>query len=246
MGITFASASSENLYNTSGSPISTAPFSMACWFNTTEMTNGKTLMSIGANGEPNFHHDMLLTGSGPGNTAGVQSFTDTGNDFALTSTSYSSGVWHHVAGVFAATNSRTVQLDAAGKGTDTGTRAVTGKDSVTIGMTSDSSPTNYMDGIIAVPCVWDVALTDDDVLALASGAHPLTVRPANIQAFWELAHVTDLRDPVGDFDLTASGGATAEDPPAVHVPFPLICAAAGAAMGNSQWYYRMLARRRSA
>ena len=47
-----------------------------------------------------------------------------------------------------------------------------------------------MAGRIAEAAIWNVALTDSEVQALASGVSPLRVRPESLQAYWPLFAVT--------------------------------------------------------
>lgn len=50
----------------------------------------------------------------------------------------------------------------------------------------DGAGTQQLDGRVAHATVWNAALTDNEVLMLAQGYHPLTIRPGNLAGYWPL------------------------------------------------------------
>jgi len=48
------------------------------------------------------------------------------------------------------------------------------------------SVVNPVDGYVRLPAIWNDALSDSDIMLLAMGAHPRTVRPDALVAYWEL------------------------------------------------------------
>lgn len=196
MARSFASASSRYL-SYAGAITGTAPFTMACWFNSTTMGTVKTLMSANTAGSANQVH-WLRTSAG--NKIEAFSRTTTADSGVSTGT-YSSGVWAHAAGVYAATNSRTAYLDGVAGSTGTVNKVTAGIDTFYIGRYS--STTQYMNGSIAEAGVWNVALTAAEVAMLAKGYSPLFVRPASLVAYWPLVgRCSPEIDFAGGFNLT--------------------------------------------
>jgi len=78
---------------------------------------------------------------------------------------------------------------------------------------------NYFDGRIAEVTVWSVALTDAEIAALGKGAHPYTVRPANIVGYWPLWTSNSGVDLSGGGNhMTATGTTVADHAPVAKRP----------------------------
>jgi hypothetical protein len=99
---------------------------------------------------------------------------------ATTSTSITStGVWVHVAGVFASAIDRAVYLNGGGKGTNT---TDPGGSSTALNTTSfgaravNNTFDQFVNGYLKDLAVWNAALTDNEVAALSNGVSPLHVR----------------------------------------------------------------------
>lgn len=145
-----------------------------------------------------------------------------GENSARTVATVSVNTWHHVAAVFAAINDRAAFLDGANKVSDANTRTPVGLDITSIGRRGHSAPALYFSGRIAEVGVWNVALTDDEILSLAKGMPPCMVRPANLVPCWELMG-TDSPEPDanGGFPMTLYASPTkADHPPGVFRPAP--------------------------
>ncbi len=85
--------------------------------------------------------------------------------------------WHHAVGLFVDTDSRFAFLDGTKSSVDNNTTFTDGLDEVNIGYIGFAAgDTDFFNGIIAEFGMWDVALTDREVAALAAGASPLMIR----------------------------------------------------------------------
>lgn len=133
---------------------------------------------------------------------------------AITSTSFTEGVWSHICALFVTTTDRRILLDAGGKGTSNANVSPAGLDRTAIGRLIRSSPGGHCGGDIAEVAIWDLSAwpgaTNSDkadnfekiLPSLVKGATPDTY-PLGLVAYWDL--VRGLNDKVGGYNLTASG-----------------------------------------
>lgn len=112
-----------------------------------------------------------------------------------------------------------------------------------------------MVGLIAFPAIWNVALDDREVAALAAGIPPWMIRPASLVACWPMPGDSDGNEKnwwPGSYELTENGtvGVGSSNPPIV-MPFPWmrpglseVIAGGGGGGPAAQDYYLLRARRR--
>lgn len=218
MARSFASASSQYLRIASNLGELQNPLTFHCWFNSTNMTSAQILMSLCNIGAATGRYSLAIRGDLAGDP--VRVFKDNDSNIsgsANTTTGYSSGVWGAAAAVFASNTSRTVYNNGGGSASNTSNISNPTPDVFLLGAQEINSGTQlYTDGIIAFPAVWNIALPAAAILMLAKGAHPLSVYPDNLIAFWPLDEKTGgARDIVGGYNLTASASEPtwAPDPP---------------------------------
>jgi hypothetical protein len=140
----------------------------------------------------------------PGSVAGTQVS-------ATTTTTCSLNTWNHAAGVFTTTNSRTAYLNGGGKSTDTTTGGLQNIfNRINFGARVRTSTTpdagTYYNGKLAEIGIWDVALTDAEILTLASGVKPTSVRPQSLISYIPI--IRTVIDHIDDGTITQSGGAS--------------------------------------
>lgn len=145
--------------------------------------------------------------------ATTQNFLTVAN--ADTSSGFSAGSWQHAAAVFGSSTDRRAFLNGGSKGTNaTSVTDPSGLDSVAVGAFAGAH-TFPMFGLIAHAAIWNIALSDAEVAALAAGAHPMMVRPEALVAYWPMfdEHASQI-DWVGGVTLTVAGNPTkaASDP----------------------------------
>lgn len=122
------------------------------------------------------------------------------SNFTLTA-----GTWYHIAGVFAADNDRKIYVDGDEKASDNGVSVPAGLDTTAIADLYHNLPNNYeFDGRIAEAAIWNAALSDDELVALAKGYSPLFIRPQNLVFYVPLIRNND-EDIIGGLSLTAEG-----------------------------------------
>jgi hypothetical protein len=135
-----------------------------------------------------------------------------------TSTGYSANTWHHACVVFSATNSRSVYLDGGGKATETTETGNPIVDRTGIGVVYRNTPAAYTDGRIAEAGIWNVALTDAEVAALANGVSPALIQPQSLKLYSPLIRNPSLDPLHGDLLSVGNGPLTvATHPRIIHI-----------------------------
>jgi hypothetical protein len=106
--------------------------------------------------------------------SGLGYTTDTINIITL-------GKWHHAAGIFFSDTDRTVILDGslANKGVGTTSAPVSGMNTTRLG-SNGRFPGNYWDGLLFWGFIWEVALSEQQVVRLAQGTRPWEIEPQGI------------------------------------------------------------------
>lgn len=217
----FDDASSQYLTYT-GAAVTTTPLTLACWFYSNDTAAAQGLVALGYSDAVDTSRFVLTAN---GNIAG-DPVRATAHDAgtihpAVTTTGYSANTWHHACGVFASSTSRSAYIDGGSKGTTTNSHTPIGIDRTYIGVVEGAGLTNYMSGRIAEAAIWNVALTDAEVLMLSKNRCPLFVRPANLVSYWPLLGANSPEiDPVGKYDMTLTNGPTKAEHPRILYPAP--------------------------
>ena len=195
----FDDASSEYL-DYSGAILSSVPMTFAAWVKSDTASLGQWIIAISAANWPGSgsYFVLYLSDTDYLSAASYKAYAE-----AITTTQWSTGTWHHAAGVFATTSSRSVYLDGGGKGTNATSSTPSSLDATTIGagywdQAVNSSP---FSGSIAEAAIWNVALTDAEVAILATGVSPRSVRPESLVFYVPLVRDDD-EDLVGGLSLT--------------------------------------------
>jgi hypothetical protein len=127
----------------------------------------------------------------------------------------SQNTWHHLAGVFESTASRTAYVDgSAGTATTTDCGSQTTANSIVIGARWQGPLGGYYRGGIAEVGIWNVALTQPEIASLARGMTCDKVRPQSLVFYAPL--VRDLVDQKGGLTITNNNGATVANHPRVY------------------------------
>lgn len=214
MARSFDRASSRYLVNAT-TPITAVPLTMACWFQATEGSNTKHLMSIGDSAA------LSWFGLEATSTETIEAETGIAGSFsaAAATGNFSLNTWTHAAAVFASDTSRAAYRDGTNKGTNAVSRIPTGLDKVTIGARNTNAVTNYMTGDIAEAAIWNIPLTDAEIALLAKGVRPIMVRPAALVAYWPLiGRASPEPDLIGGYDLTLTNSPGVSAHPRIYYP----------------------------
>ena len=236
----FSSASTHLDVTGSSVNVTGTQLTLAAWVMYTSLPNSSTYPGIITKNDPggNKHQFSLqaqdstgqftmVTGNG-GSTYGTS---------PICSTNPSTGVWYHVAATLSGTT-QTVYLNGSYcNSNSSGTSMGSNGERLCIGEANNggdncTNATRYLQGRIAEAAVWNVALTANEIAALASGVTPPNAHGGtSLVGYWPLYGV-DAPEP----DLSGNGssatvtGATAGN----HIggPGPGILQAAGDPFGD--------------
>lgn len=168
----------DEAHNLSATGLPTAwPVTLASWVNMNSADLG-TMICVG---DDNTANNYIIIGAdvsasdvtffarknGGGSEQGVSGTTP-----------FSTGIWHHVVGVFRGDTDTEVYVNGISDGTS-GTSATfpSGLDLYSVGhLRNNSISSSKLDGIVAETAVWDVALSDAEIISLANGLSPQGVR----------------------------------------------------------------------
>lgn len=221
MSIAYVAASSEHHTNGSAGDMAPSgyPFTVSAWFDLNNATTGQVALSgYETDGSSNYYNLSMSSGN-------VNH--QVGDSVLATKSGVTADTWHHACGVSATQTSHQAFLDGAA-GTEDTTNAgfsVDVLDRCTLGSQNRAATNAYFDGEIAHCAVWSVALSPGEISALASGAHPFSIRPGSLVHYWPLRGDgpvgTRVRDSTGAVHLETVSGtpAKAESRPNVRNTF---------------------------
>jgi hypothetical protein len=129
---------------------------------------------------------------------------------AITSNSLTSG-WNHIFVKFTSNVSRYVILNGDFDNDQLDTAAsnpvLASFDAFGIGVAFvNSTAFNHYAGLIAHVAVWNINLTDGEIIELAAGANPKTIHPESLLAYWPL--IDNSEDSVKQYDLIENNSPT--------------------------------------
>lgn len=190
MARNFVTASTQYM-TIASTPITVVPLTMSAWFKPASAHNGQILQiqsSLGTLVSDNtFSLRALSTQKLRGATNGVS---------ADTTANYTLNVWNHAFFVTSAINTRTIYLNGGNVITNASTATPVTIDTTTIGGSLNvGGALNTFNGDIAECGIWNVALTVDEVGALASGVSPLRIRPLSLKGYWPCHGVATVAEP---------------------------------------------------
>ena len=183
----------------SSAVVSAAPYTMACWFRTTNMTQVSALLSLTSSSTQ--YSTLFFRGDIAGDPIDLLAEAGGAQKRSRSTTGCTSGKWHHACGVLASSTSRTVYLDGGSNATNTDACSPT-LNQTEIGAFRSSS---WFAGDIAEVGVWNVALTAAEVASLAKGVSPALVRPQSLVTCLPLIRdVVDVRSATGFTDVNTT------------------------------------------
>ncbi len=198
-----------NWFSNATPPVTAMPLTMACWVNAVNVTAYNNLVTINSNAGTYHYWSMALGGDRAGDPITAETNDNSGGEsYGESTAGYTAGAWHHACAVFLSSTSRCAYLNGANKGTNTTSQATTGVTRIQLGAYDDGA-TKYspLNGSIAEVGIWNVALSDAEVLMLGKGFAPPLVRPDALVAYWPLygRMPTTEQDRWGNCHMTING-----------------------------------------
>lgn len=174
-------------------------YTLSAWFLATGTATAYDVFNIGTAGTSASDSNadqlrILLNNSGAGKMD-AQARLNAGSGMTATAGgTFSANTWNHGVAIFNGTSTpnvvtATAYLNGAGK-TSSGASNTSGlrNSGCAVGalIFANSTQFNYLSGSVADAAIWNVQLTDAEVLALAKGARPWTIRPSALVAWFPL------------------------------------------------------------
>lgn len=200
MSFLFDNAVPNFLRNTDFPGIGT-PLTLACktWCDE-DGTSFQCPLSVGDNSGGNYWGlALMMAGAGDPLRAYTRS---AGGNVSAEQAGVKVNGWSHCAGVYASDSSRYAYVDGVKSSEQTSTITPNTPDRVKIGSMAGTS--YYYSGLIRSAGVWTAALTDAEILRLAKGEHPRTVRPESLIFHLDMLK-RDLRDDIGHLLMSENG-----------------------------------------
>lgn len=185
----------------SSAVVTAPPYTMACWFRTTNMTQLGCLLSLSSSTAD--YSTIFFRGDVAGDPIDILA-EGPGQAVSRSTTGCTSGKWHHACGVFTSATSRTVYLDGGSSATNTNPRTTT-LNQTEIGAWRSSL---WFSGDIAEVGIWNIDLSVAEIAALANGVSPALIRPQNHVAYLPLIREThEIVNATGFTDVNTTAAA---------------------------------------
>jgi Concanavalin A-like lectin/glucanases superfamily len=126
-----------------------------------------------------------------------------GDDTAQGATTVTTGVWHACAGRKNGTGAGSLQvfLDGVSDASVTSAKSIQSTTNP-LCFGAQAGTSNFFDGRLAEVAIWDVALSDAEIAALAKGMSPVFFRRDHLKGYWPVGF---LVQPGQTFDADFSG-----------------------------------------
>ena len=181
--------STSNFLRYASGVVTAVPVTMACWAKTSITGSVQGIMGLHASGSTHARNNFRLRVESA-NQVSFSSANGANSDGAGASTTITANTWFHVCGVSSSSTSRAVYFNGGSKGTNATNLTPSGINRTSIGVGDGSTPTFEFapggTGDIAEAAIWNIALSDADVAALAAGASPLLIHPEALVGYWPL------------------------------------------------------------
>ena len=183
-------------------PVIEPPFTISCWFDYSTENQGHMVSLHDFSAVELMNLSMHIDSA---NVFSAGAWDGSPWDHATVS-GLSTNTLYHGCGVYTTTTHRRAIIngDWAGSGVNTNLSSPTGIDRIAIGAQYYfDNRAEYHEGMVAEVAVWNAALTQGEVEALAAGYSPLFIRPASLAFYADM--VRDVKDLITGVVLTEDG-----------------------------------------
>lgn len=167
------------------------PVTLAGWFRTDDLTTNQVIVANATSGT-GIGVYLIFRGLTGGDPLSATDYDGSTSAQANSAGSVTVNTWYHGGAVYSGASSRAVFLN----GTKTTNTTTTSTDLASTDRTNIGaliSGNSHLSGRAAEIGIWNVALTDDEMSALAAGLSPLRVRPS------ALVYYAPLWGPIFDY-----------------------------------------------
>lgn len=180
------------------------PFTLVAAYRESDTTSDQILISV-ADASSGFYHALALIG-GDISLRYYDAFPPTDLMYVQNKQE-----WHVVVGVWAAVDDRKLYVDGIERNSDNVSIGPIVTDSLKIGVSADSTPYGYFNGVISTGAVFDTTLTATEIAQLTVELRDM-VWPGKITAqakakqLIRLGYITGELNPLGVWDMKPAGG----------------------------------------
>jgi hypothetical protein len=197
-------------------PVSAPPFTISAWVrNTGSFANFPFIVTLYTASSTNNRHSLFVYNTGAIGAATRDAAT-TGD--SITTALIADSNWHHAAGIWTSSSSRSSFLDGTSKNTDTTAITPSTPNRFSVGAWN-AGANDGITGNIQEVAVWSVALDDNEIANLATGLCALRVRPQSLVVYLPVIGFSspDI-DIIGRFDMTVTGATVSGEEPRIVRP----------------------------
>lgn len=205
MARTFVSASGDKI-QVASAVLTAMPLTIACWFNATTLGSAHRMVSL-TDGTIN---NRFQVGISVANAVLALIASGGSSANATSSATITAGTWFHCAAVFASATSRTAYLNGGNTGTNATNLTPSGLNVTVLG----NDGTTTCNGTVALPAIWNTALSAGEIAALAAGLDPrlLQTQRSALKFLTPLTGASPELDVIGGLSLTVTNATRADDP----------------------------------
>ena len=199
--------------NLSSAPVTASPLTLATWIKTVDTTSRG--------------HFSICDGTNNNNRWTIENFNDkarmvvrsTQGSSATTGNTLTIGAWDHICAINASSTSHRIVLNAdfGNDETSTADREPSGVIDIVVGGRTDQSAGGSISSM-AESAIWNVALVDDEIEALAAGVSPDQIRPHSLVFYLKQIRDADV-DQISGTKLTVNGTPVVVSHPP-HITYP--------------------------
>lgn len=201
----------------SSTPITGWPATMAVWAYPTSTATGNVAWWLGDASSTLWNAFYMQLGSSGGSPSVLSVVSASNNTFlgANTTANWSLNAWNHCAGVFDGTNFFSYLNGGNSSSHAAGSAPLSFNVNVFGAADVNGVKDNYFTGRLAEAGLWNVALTANEIAALAAGVNPRRIRPGSLKSYWPLWGLSSPEPDLsgGAYNLTLQGTSLANHAP---------------------------------
>ena len=158
--------------------VSAYPATLSGWFKTDDLSVNQVVVA-NSTSTTGIGVYLIVRGLTAGDPLSATDYDGSTSAQANSAATLTTGAWHHGGAVFNGVSSRDVYLNGTKTSNTTTVTSTIGSTNRTYVACLIPGNSNFS-GLIAEAAIWNVALSADEMSALAKGCSPLRIRPASL------------------------------------------------------------------